>query len=226
MKEISMREFAEFSSLETQCLQPKQKRIGLLGGTFNPVHNGHLQMAYIALYEFLLGEIVFLPLHFPPHKKDEYIAPVNHRMQMLHLALAGESRFSISTLETERTGITYTVDTLELLSRGKCDVSYYYIIGADTLMLLETWRSIERVIFLTDFICIFRPGQDTHSAQKHAEKLNNYFGHKIHFAREYGPDISSSQVRLLAEKNRMRSGLVPDCVSNYMLHHRVYTKEA
>lgn len=221
-----MREFAEFSSLETEYLQQKQKRIGLLGGTFNPVHNGHLQMAYIALYEFLLGEIVFLPLHVPPHKRDEYVAPAEQRVEMLHLATTGERRFSISTLETERKGVTYTVDTLELLARGKTDISYYYIIGADTLMLLDTWRNIERVMFLTDFICIFRPGQDTTSVQKQADILNSRFGHKIHIAREFGPDISSSQIRSQAAINRMRSGLVPECVANYILHHHVYTKEA
>ena len=168
-----MREYPEFSSLETEYLQQKPKRIGLLGGTFNPVHNGHLQMAYIALYEFLLGEIIFLPLHLPPHKTDEYVAPALQRLEMLHIAIADERRFSISTIETERKGVTYTVDTLELLSRGKTDVSYYYIIGADTLMQLENWRHIERVMFLTDFICIYRPGQDTKSVQVQADRLNS-----------------------------------------------------
>ena len=221
-----MREYTEFSSLETEYLQQKPKRIGLLGGTFNPVHNGHLQMAYIALYEFLLGEIIFLPLHMPPHKTDEYVAPAEQRIEMLRIAIADERRFSISTIETERKGVTYTVDTLELLSRGKSDVSYYYIIGADTLMQLEKWRHIERVMFLTDFICIYRPGQDTIAVQKQADRLNNRFGHKIHFAREFGPDISSSQIRLQAANNRMQRGLLPDRVANYILHHHVYTKEA
>jgi len=217
-----MQDYTEFSSLKTEYLQPKQKRVGLLGGTFNPVHNGHISMAYIALYEFLLGEVIFLPLGKPPHKNDEAIACVTHRINMIRLATAHEKRFSVSTLETDRNGITYTVDTLELLMRKNNDASYYYIIGSDTLFDIASWRNIERVMLLTDFICILRPGQEELSVKEYADTLNTQYGHKIHFAKERGPDVSSSLIRSSAAQNRLCSGLLPDCVANYILQNRVY----
>lgn len=212
----------EFSSLGTEILQPKQKRVGLLGGTFNPVHNGHIDMAYIALYEFLLGEVVFLPLGQPPHKRDEYVAPAHHRLEMLRLATASERRFSVSTAETGRKGLTYTVDTLELLARAGRDTAYYFIIGSDTLFELGTWRNIERVMLLCDFICILRSGQDERSVRRCAAAFNQHYGHRIYLANERGQDVSSSLIREQAARNRLSGGLVPDCVANYILQNRVY----
>ncbi len=220
-----MQNCTEFSRLEIEYVRMKQKRIGILGGSFNPIHNGHIKMAYIALYEFLLGEVVFLPLGTAPHKRDEFMASVHHRLEMIRLAIADEKRFCLSTLETERKGYTYTVDTLELLSRSKKDTAYYYIIGADTLFELQSWKNYERVFLLTDFICILRPGQDDTSVKNCAEKLNERFGHKIHLAQERGPDISASHIRSLVSVNKLKDGLVPRKVEHYMMQNRVYGKE-
>lgn len=220
-----MRDLTEFSHLETEYLRMKPNRIGLLGGTFNPVHNGHLKMAYIALYEFGLGEISFLPLGTPPHKRDDFVASVQHRLEMIKIAIADEKRFTLSTLETDRKGYTYTVDTLELLARSQTQKAYYYIIGADTLFELENWRNYERVFILTDFICILRPGQDVAKVRKHANKLNERYGNKIHLANECGPSISSSHIRTQIYANKLTDGLVPRKVAQYIIQHRVYNEE-
>lgn len=219
-----MQEITEFSSLDIPYLRPSQKRVGLLGGTFNPVHNGHIQMAYIALYEYSLGEVVFLPLGVPPHKRDEYVASAYARLDMLRLATSHEKRFSVSTIETGREGTTYTVDTLELLARTNKDTAYYYIIGSDTLFQLSSWRSIERVMLLTDFICILRPGENDMSVRRCADELYFKYGQKIHFAKERGPDISSSQIRAQAAQKRIGKGLVPESVASYILYNRVYAQ--
>ncbi len=220
-----MRDLTEFSHLETEYLRMKPNRIGLLGGTFNPIHSGHLKMAYIALYEFGLGEIVFLPLGIPPHKRDDFVACVQHRLEMIKIAIADEKRFSLSTLETDRKGYTYTVDTLELLARSQTQNAYYYIIGADTLYELEKWRNYERVFVLTDFICILRPGQDTAKVRQHANRLNDRFGNKIHLANECGPNISSSQIRTQISANKLADGLIPIKVAQYIVQNRVYNQE-
>ncbi|MDD5017474.1 MAG: nicotinate-nucleotide adenylyltransferase [Eubacteriales bacterium] len=220
-----MRGYTEFSQLETEYLQPKQNRIGLLGGTFNPIHNGHIKMAYIALYEFLLGEVVFLPLGTPPHKKDEYIAPSQLRLDMIKMAIAREKKFSVDTIEFERYGTTYTVDTLEIMSRNNKPAEYYFIIGADTLFELKTWRNFERVICLTNFICILRPGQDDAAVRQYADMMNSRYGYKIYVAKDRGPDISSSLIRKLAVSKRPVGGLVPECVARYIQMNRVYAKE-
>ncbi len=217
-----MRDYTEFSTLGTEYLQPKQKRIGLLGGTFNPVHNGHIEMANIALYEFLLGEVIFLPVGKPPHKSDDFVASAEHRLKMLKLATANENRFSVSCVEVDREGTTYTIDTLEMLSRKDKNASFYFIIGSDTLFELKTWRSLERVMLLTDFICVMRPGQDEFSVRSYARILNAQYGNKIYLANERGSNVSSSQIRALAAKNKLCKGLVPESVANYITQHRIY----
>ena len=216
---------AEFSYMDTLCLQPKLNRVGLLGGTFNPVHNGHISMAYIALYEFSLGEVVFIPLGVPPHKRDENIASASHRLNMLRLATHGENRFSIDTIELERSGYTYTVDTLEALCRAHPQTEYHYIIGADTLYELTGWKNFERVSKLTSFICVLRPGVDDAGARAYAQVLCERYGYRIYVARDKGPDISSSLVRQLAVDNHTSSGLLPDNVAEYIRQHRIYAQE-
>jgi nicotinate-nucleotide adenylyltransferase len=220
-----LRDYFEFSNLESECIAAKQNRVGLLGGTFNPIHCGHISMANIALYEFSLGEVIFLPLGMPPHKREEYIAPSEQRLDMIRLAIADENRFSLSTIETARSGYTYTVDTLEMLTRTRKETDFYYIIGADTLFELTTWKNYERVFLLTDFVCVLRPGLDDAKVRQQAEKLNNQFGHKVHLAEERGPCISSTHIRVLAMQNEALTGLVPDSVARYIRENGVYRAE-
>jgi nicotinate-nucleotide adenylyltransferase len=217
-----MQYFTEFSGLEKECAMLKANKIGILGGTFNPVHNGHIAIANIAVYEFLLGEVVFLPLGNPPHKRNECIASAEHRLNMLRLASEDEKRFSVNTIELYRDGYTYTVDTLEILARENKNADYYYIIGADTLFELKTWKNFERVFCLTNFICVLRPGQDDSEVREYADALNERYGYKFFVAKEKGPDISSSYIRELAEKRRLKQGLVPDKVARYIEKHQLY----
>ena len=225
MKDGFMRSRSEFSMLETDCIYTKQNKIGLLGGTFNPIHNGHISMAYIVLYEFLLGKVIFLPSGNPPHKTDEYIAPAEVRLDMIRLAIENEPRFDVSRTEINRGGMTYTVDTLSMLARTNNDAQYYYIIGADTLFELPTWRDFERVIRLTRFLCVMRPGQNDIRVRQYADSLNSRYGHRIYIADERGPDISSSHIRALAESGCACTDLVPVNVAQYITQNRVYFKE-
>lgn len=220
-----LRDLSEFSNMETNCIATKQNRVGLLGGTFNPIHCGHVCMAYIALYEFSLGEVIFLPLGTPPHKQNECVAPASQRLDMIQLAIEDENRFSVSTIETNRSGYTYTVDTMEMLTRVRKGTDFYYIIGADTLFELTTWKNYERVFLLTDFICILRPGQDDSKVRQYADKLNNDFGQKVHVANERGPSVSSSEIRMLAAEHILSAGMVPEKVAQYIYQYGVYSSE-
>lgn len=220
-----MQDYTEFSQLETEFIQLKHNKIGLLGGTFNPIHNGHLIMAHIALCEFMLGEIVFLPTGQPPHKKSNTIAPSEQRLDMIKLAIEDQPRYSVSMMEIERKGFTYTVDTLEILTKKNKHADYYYIIGADTLFELNTWKNFERVICLTNFICILRPGLNECDVRQYAEILNEKYGHKIFIANEKGPNISSSKIRALALQHKLRDRLVPNKIASYIEQNRVYFSE-
>lgn len=201
----------------------KQKRVGLLGGTFNPVHNGHIAIAKIALYEFSLGEVVFLPLGRPPHKRCEFLATAESRLEMIRLAIENEKRFSVDPLELYREGFTYSVDTLEILTREHKNNEYYYIIGADTLFELTTWKNYERVFSLTSFICVLRPGQSDIMAQEHADMMNTRYGYKFFVAKDKGPDISSSCIRDIAHSGGIYEGLVPQRVAMYIKAQRLYS---
>lgn len=220
-----MQDYMEFSQLETECIQLKQNKIGLLGGTFNPIHNGHLMMAHIALCEFVLGEIAFLPSGQPPHKKTDDIAPAEQRLDMIKLAIEDQPRFSVNPMEIHRKGYTYTVDTLELLAKKNKGAQYYYIIGADTLFELNTWKNFERVICLTNFICILRPGLNEADVRQYAEILNEKYGPKIFVADEKGPNISSSRIRASALEQKLRDRLLPPKVASYIRQNGVYFSE-
>ncbi len=215
----------ELSYMDTMYLQPKHNRVGLLGGTFNPVHNGHISMAYIALYEFLLGEIIFIPLGIPPHKQYENIALAEHRLNMLHLAISGENRFSVDAIEINREGITYTVDTLEALCSAHPNTEYFYIIGADTLYELTTWKNYQRVFALASFICVLRPGINDAAVNQYAYSLSDKFGCRIYLAHDKGPDISSTLIRKLASEGHLYSELLPNSVAKYIRQNRIYIKE-
>jgi nicotinate-nucleotide adenylyltransferase len=217
--------YTEFSMLENQNMLLRQKRVGLLGGTFNPVHNGHLAMARISMYEFSLGEVVFLPLGLPPHKKDEYIADPESRLDMIKLAIETEKKFSVDPMEIYRSGYTYTVDTLETLTNENKNTDYYYIIGADTLFELRTWKRFERVFCLASFICILRPGQNDDEVKRYADELNGIYGCRIFIAKDKGPDISSSYIRNAAASGMISPGLMPEKVAVYIEKNRVYSNE-
>ena len=220
-----MQEYQQTGSIMCEARNPNHNKIGLLGGTFNPVHNGHLTMACIALCEFMLGEVIFLPAGDPPHKSGSVIAPSEQRIDMIRLAIEDYRSFSVSAIETQRAGTTYTIDTLEALKKSNVKSEYYYIIGADTLFELHTWKNIEKVLMLTNFICILRPGTDDAAAKEYAAVLNEKYRHNIFIANEKGPSISSSEIRILAERGELRPTLVPDKVASYIAQNSVYTSE-
>ena len=222
MKGWINRNCAEFTQFENSGITLKQNRIGLLGGTFNPVHNGHLAMANIAYCEFLLGQVLFLPLGDPPHKRNDHIAPAQQRLDMISLAVEDSPQYSISALEIMREGLTYTVDTLEMLTKQNKDAQFFYIIGADTLFELHSWKTFERVIALTSFICIPRPGVDAQKVADYASVLNERYGQKIFIASESGPDIASTEIRALAGQNLLANTLVPEKVRNYIKRNQIY----
>ena len=122
------------------------KRIGIMGGTFDPVHNGHLLLGRQALSEYGLDQVWYMPSHIPPHKKDHRITDPKDRLAMLELALKGIPFFTVSDFEMKRDGNTYTAQTLELLKDAYPEDEFYFIIGADSLFQLETWYHPERVM--------------------------------------------------------------------------------
>ncbi|MBR4079319.1 MAG: nicotinate-nucleotide adenylyltransferase [Christensenellaceae bacterium] len=198
------------------------KRIGILGGTFNPPHCGHLSIAEDLLAEFQLDEILLLPVGIPPHKRDMNIASNEHRLEMLQLMTAHDPRLVVSDMEMQRGGYTYTVDTLTALREMQNDCLYYYIIGTDTLFTLTTWRRYEEVFGLTHFLCVPRPGDRHEDILAKIDELHRTFGAVIHLAKSTGPDISSTMIREKRKNNESLAGLVPAAVEEYMKHYGIF----
>ena len=214
-----------FYKLRSRFIKRKEspmKRIGILGGTFNPPHSGHLSIAENLLSEFQLDEILFLPVGIPPHKRDMNIASNEHRLEMLRLMTAHDPRLVVSDMEMLRDGYTYTVDTLTALRELQNDCLYYYIIGTDTLFNLTTWRRYEEVFGMTHFLCVPRPGDSHDDILAKIDELHRNFGAVIHLAKSTGPDISSTMIRNKRKNNESLAGLVPAAVEEYMKHYGIF----
>ena len=199
----------------------EKARIGILGGTFNPVHNAHLMMARMALSEYGLERVVLIPTGQPPHKEGEQIASAAHRLAMLRCAVETEPGLCISSMEVDRRGTTYTVDTLYQLHSRK-PALYSFIIGADTLCDLPNWREIDKVCMLCDFIAFFRDGMDAKKTWKAKQYMEQTYGAKIHISACKIPHVSSTEIRRRLLSGQPISQYVPKAVEQYLLEHEVY----
>lgn len=195
-------------------------KLGILGGSFNPPHLGHLYIAQSAYREFSLDSVLLLPLGTPPHKA--HIAPKEARKAMCDLlAQAGEG-LQVCTLELEREGYTYTVDTLQQLRRLYPEDRFYYLIGTDTLFQLESWRDYERVLTYTEFICVPRPGDDSGAVREKIDWFRRKYGKEILLSREAGPDISSTEVRKAIGEGKSTEGLLLPEIRQYIEENGLY----
>ncbi len=212
-------EYVNTAVQDTLGLPAIQKKIGLFGGTFNPVHCGHVEMARQVLEEFGLDEVWMLPSGHPPHKT--HVASAQHRVAMLRLAVKGVRGLSVCELEVHRAGHTYTVDTLTELAERYPRVAFFYIVGADTLFELCTWKCAEQVMRMVTFLCVGRSGYSGLAAE--AERLQQTCGARIELANCEGGNVSSTLVRMRVQKGMSIDGLVPPEIEEYIKAHGLYT---
>ena len=199
-------------------------KVGIMGGTFNPIHEGHLMIARAAKKAAGLDKVIFLPSGQPPHKQNTSLAPAVSRLNMTILAVNGQEGFEVSDMEVLREGTTYTVDTMRELTSTRPDVEWYYIIGGDTLFQLPTWRTPEKIAGLLKggMIVVPRPGADYEALREQAEKLKESIGLKTLIAGDGGPDISSTEIRECLMKGESVNGLIPQAVADYITLHGLY----
>ena len=214
------------SNMPCDCVfdgtQPYKKRLGILGGTFNPVHLGHINIAMHAKDCFSLNRVALMPLGIPAHKPKEALESADHRMEMVRLAV-DRTPLEAWDIEIKRAGATYTVETLELLQGAfGHDYDLYYVVGADTLMEVPTWKNPLRVLELCTFLVFYRPGQSVESVMQQVCMLTECYGAKICIAPHTGPDISSTMIKKMAAKGEDLSLWVPEAVSRYIKEHGLY----
>lgn len=200
----------------------KKTKIGLLGGTFDPIHYGHLVIAENAAIQYDLEQVIFIPTGYSPHKKDSEIETVDHRMEMLMMALKDNPTFQFSTMEIESHETSYTYRTLEILHDKFPDWEIYFILGADSLDYLEHWVKPLRIFELAHILAAVRDDMNIPQMQMKAEKLSQQFQAKISFINTPNIAISSRDIRTRIKQNQSIRYLVPNEVRRYILNKHLY----
>ena len=190
------------------------KKVALFGGTFNPIHLGHLIAAEDVRRSLKLDNIIFVPVGNPAHKNRKRLIDAKHRYNMAKLAIRGNPKFAISDYEIKKEGRSYSIETVNYFKEelGK-NVKLFFIIGSDIVPELHTWEGIKNLIKLCDFIIMTRPGYVT------SENKIKKIGKLVHIKNE---DISSREIRKLARKRDSIRYLVPKEVEKYIYENKLY----
>jgi nicotinate-nucleotide adenylyltransferase len=186
------------------------KRIGILGGTFNPPHHGHLLIANEVLHTLSLDKVWFMPNQEPPHKKKSSAVSDQARIEMLDLAIKGHPHFEIQTVEMEREGPSYTYDTMKLLKEQNGDTEFFFIIGADMIEYLPKWYKINDLLELVVFAGVGRPSYNRHTE------------YPVVPVEVPQMDVSSSMIRQRLSQGSTVRYLVPDSVRKYIEENHLY----
>lgn len=197
-------------------------KIGIMGGTFDPIHLGHLQMAYESLIQAELDQVLFMPSKVPPHKRGQMISGEQHRARMICLAIQKQSKFRYSDFELLREGTTYTAETLRLLQQQHPEQDYYFILGGDSFLQIENWYQPEEIMARAVILAISRDGLSAGQMQHRAEELTKRYHARIQMIKMPQMNISSSEIRDRVRQGQDITGLVPDVVAEYIQEHSLY----
>ena len=197
------------------------RRIGVLGGTFDPVHNGHLAIAQALRTALGLDRVVWVPAGRPPHKTGQIVSKDRDRLAMLELALAGLETDEISTIDLDRSGPSYTADTLEILAERFSPARLFFLMGEDSLRDLPTWHDPERLLRVAELAVAARPGVDADLESVARQILA--VRRRVHLVPTQEIAISSSEIRRRVRENQPIQGLVPAPVETYIRDHGLYS---
>lgn len=224
------------------------KKIGLIGGTFDPVHKGHLHLAEQAQKLFNLGKVVFIPAFRSPHKLDLEPVSGEHRLSMLTLALEGQPHFSIDKIELNKNEISYTIETLKELQTSHPDWNMSLILGADAIQAIDTWKDCSQLLDFCNILVGTRPGTEFQVSETVKNKLrlsvsatndcmassakeikvfkNLEKGTGVTFFQISPLDISSKNIRQRIQRGEEVKNLLPPSVDHYIMQHRLYQNDS
>lgn len=196
-------------------------KIGIFGGTFDPVHYGHLLLAETCREQLALEEIRFIPAGNPPHKAGAAISDGHARADMLKLALSGYPEYQVDRRELRRQGPSFTVDTLTEFRTEYPDAELFFLMGADSLVEMPTWRQPERIVELATVVAVNRPGTRLPSSEWLAAKIGTLAG-QIQLISMPGTDLSASDLRQRIRDGRELRFMTPKAVEAFIHQHRIY----
>jgi len=214
-------------------------KLGLYGGTFNPIHLGHLKAAEEIIVSIGLDKICFVPSNIPPHKDDHFLIDGIHRFKMIKLSIANNDKFCVSDYEISRQDVSYTINTLRYFSKKYRDDELFFIVGNDIFNEIETWKNYKSLFDLANFIVILRPGftEDFDYLPVALSEVFRYYegdSEKAIYKNKSskmliklkikGLKISSSDIRNLAIDSKPIKNLVPPPVEKYILKHNLYNQ--
>lgn len=187
-------------------------RIGLLGGTFDPIHLGHLHLADEAKSQLALDKIFLIPAYLPPHKENGERTPAAMRLEMARLALDGKPALEASDVEIRKKSVSYTIDTLRILHASYPEgTEFFFLTGSDSLEILDQWKEVREIFKLATFVVAKRPGFE-----------KRWTDYPIRWLEIEPLDISSSEIRKRVREGREIHTLVPQKVADYIRRHRLY----
>lgn len=210
-------------------------KLGILGGTFNPIHQAHLRIAEAAREAAALDQVLFIPAMDPPHKPVDGAVPFQQRFAMVALAIADNPGFGISDIEARRQGKSYTVETLTALRRERPGDELYFIVGSDSFLELGLWHRYAELFELASLVVVARPGSLVTDplqqlpeqvqpcfSREEPQRLRHCSGTCIQFVEDSRLEISSSRLRLLVAAGRTLRYLVPPAVETYIVQKGLY----
>jgi nicotinate-nucleotide adenylyltransferase len=218
-------------------------RIGIFGGTFNPIHIAHLYIAEQVRDAMGLNEVVFVPASVPPHKEVEYKVSAEHRLKMVELAISGNPAFKVSDIELKLPVPSYSVKTIQTFQEQYGgDAKLFFITGMDSFLEIGTWHSVDRLISLCDFVTVFRPGSEHVGLAKHKYiheidlvmldeldqkvrglgKVEMVSGRDLWLVSSLGMEVSSTEIRRRLKARKSVKYLLPEQVESYIIEHQLY----
>ena len=199
------------------------QRIGIMGGTFDPIHYGHLVAAEVARSEFRLDKVIFMPAGNPPHKQLIRVSDPEQRYLMTVLAVSSNLNFEVSRLEVDKDGLTYTYDTVMELRKLYGEAArIYFITGADAVLELLTWYRIQELLGICSFIAVTRPGFDKRDLEQKISEITSEYGGEIICIEVPLLAISSTDIRWRCSNGKTIKYLLPEEVEKYILDNGLY----
>ncbi len=209
--------------LNAQSNKAGSLNVGLMGGTFDPIHMGHLVTAEEARQQFNLDYVVFVPTGIPPHKDEKTISLPEHRYLMTSLAVMSNPSFFVSRFEIDKEAPTYTVDTVRHFACGKGPgLEVFFITGADAILEIFTWKDYEELLRLCTFIAVSRPGYSLERFYESLERSCPEMRHKVHLLEIPALAVSSTFIRERVALSKTIKYLTPEPVEQYIRKHGLY----